>query len=387
MPTGTFYITDMEPKPQLASARQRPGTSPPIIRYYRTFEETMGNHLISLENSVAVEHPSALVPTDIQRFADQARDYAALARSANTRRAYASDVRAFEAWCEAHGACALPAAPGTLLGYLMDHAGTLRVATLRRRLVAIREHHAAVGHVLDTSSSVFRDTWVGLQRAHGQPAAKKRPLITIELRRAIEALPGTLTGKRDRALILVGFAAALRRSELSTLEVAQRDGASWIEERPDGLVIHLARTKTDQKAEGAEVGVPYGSNPETCPVRIYRAWLKASKLKAGPAFRPITRSGRIGDRALSGKSVATIVKGAVEAAALADGDTPRRAARKAEAYAGHSLRSGLATSAAANDAPGHAIQRQLRHRKFDTTAGYIRSGQLFRQNAAGLAGL
>ncbi|KAA0122065.1 hypothetical protein CIW48_20195 [Methylobacterium sp. P1-11] len=347
----------------------------------------MGNHLISLENSVAIEHPSALISIDIERFADQARDYAALARSANTRRAYASDVWAFEAWCEARGACALPAAPGILLGYLMDHASTLKVATLRRRLVAIREHHAAAGYVLNTSSPAFRDTWVGLQRAHGQPAAKKRPLMTMELRRAVEALPRTLTGKRDRALILVGFAAALRRSELASLEIAQSDGASWIEERSDGLVIHLARTKTDQKGEGAEIGVPYGSNPETCPVRTYRAWLKASKLKAGPAFRPIARNDRIRDRALTGKSVATIVKSAVEAAALADGDTPRQAAKKAAAYAGHSLRSGLATSAAANDAPGHAIQRQLRHRKFDTTAGYIRSGQLFRQNPAGMAGL
>ncbi|ONF46476.1 tyrosine-type recombinase/integrase [Methylobacterium radiotolerans] len=347
----------------------------------------MGNDLIHIENSAAIELPSAIVPVDVLSLADQARDYAALARSPNTRRAYAADVRAFETWCAARGLCPLPAAPGALLGYLIDHAETLKVATLRRRLVAIREHHSAAGHTLDTSSAAFVDTWTGLQRSHGQPAVKKRPLMTIELRRAIEALPHTLAGKRDRALILVGFAAALRRSELASLEIARRDGTSWIEERPDGLVIHLARTKTDQKGEGAEVGVPYGSNPETCPVRTYRAWLKASKLREGPAFRPITRNGQIGEQALTGQSVATIVKGAVEAAALADGDTPRQAAKRAEAYAGHSLRSGLATSAAANDAPGHAIQRQLRHRKFDTTAGYIRSGQLFRQNPAGMAGL
>lgn len=347
----------------------------------------LSNALISIENPVVLERPSAIVPIDVSTLADQARDYAALARSASTRRAYEADVRAFETFCDERGLCPLPAAPGTLLSYLIHHAGTLKVTTLRRRLVAIREHHSAAGHALDTSSAAFRDTWVGLQRSHGQPPAKKRPLMTIELRRAVVALPVTLAGRRDRALILVGFAAALRRSELAALEITQSDGASWIEERPDGLVIHLARTKTDQKGAGAEVGVPYGSNPETCPVRTYRAWLKASKLRAGPAFRPITRNGVIGERALTGQSVAAIVKRAVEAAALADGDTPRQAARKAEAYAGHSLRSGLATSAAANDAPGHAIQRQLRHRKFDTTVGYIRSGQLFRQNPAGMAGL
>ncbi|MCJ2080166.1 site-specific integrase [Methylobacterium sp. J-090] len=347
----------------------------------------MGNDLIILENSVATR-PSDLPSAEIQEFADQARGYAALARSANTRRAYAGDVRAFTTWCEARGACPFPASPATVLSYLIDHAGSaLKVSTLRRRLIAIREWHVSSGHDLDTASLGFRDAWVGIQREHGQPAVKKRPLMTIELRRAVEILPDTLAGRRDRALILVGFAAALRRSELAALEVTRRDGVSWIEERPDGLVIHLGRTKTDQQGAGAEVGVPYGSNPETCPVRNYRAWLKAARLKAGPAFRPVNRHGTLGKGAITGHAVARIVKRAVVAAALAEGDTPRQAERRAAAYAGHSLRSGLATSAAANDAPGHAIQRQLRHKRFDTTAGYIRSGQLFRQNAAGSAGL
>jgi site-specific recombinase XerC len=320
-------------------------------------------------------------------FAERARGYADQARAANTRRAYGSDVRAFEAWCEARGEVALPTSPAAVLAYLIDHATTLKVATLQRRLAAIREQHAAAGLSLDTSSAAFRDTWRGIKRAHGQPAAKKRPLMTVDLRRAIAILPDTLAGRRDRALILVGFAAALRRSELAGLEVVRRDGAGWIEERPDGLVVHLGRSKTDQQGEGAEVGVPYGSNMETCPVRSYRAWIKAARLKEGPAFRPIDRHGRIGTEAVTDRAVARIVQRTVEAAALVEGHSPEEAHRLAAAYAGHSLRSGLATSAAANDAPGHAIQRQLRHKRFDTTSGYIRSGQLFRQNPAGMAGL
>lgn len=326
-------------------------------------------------------------PTGLQAFADRARDYADQARATNTRRAYASDVRAFAAWCEARGEADMPASPAAVLAYLIDHATTLSVATLQRRLAAIRERHAAAGLSLDTSSAAFRDAWRGIKRAHGRPAAKKRPLMTVDLRRAVATLPDTLAGRRDRALILVGFAAALRRSELAGLEVTRRDGAAWIEERPDGLVIHLARSKTDQQGEGVEVGVPYGSNLETCPVRSYRAWIKAAKLKAGPAFRPIDRHGRLGSEAVTDRAVARIVQRTVEAAALADGHSPEEAHRLAAAFAGHSLRSGLATSAAANDAPGHAIQRQLRHKRFDTTSGYIRSGQLFKQNPAGMAGL
>jgi site-specific recombinase XerD len=326
-------------------------------------------------------------PTGLHVFAERARGYADQSRAANTRRAYASDVKAFGDWCEARGEVALPASLAAVLAYLIDHATTLKVTTLQRRLAAIREQHAAAGFGLDTSSAAFRDTWRGIKRAHGQPAEKKRPLMTVDLRRAVATLPDTLAGRRDRAMILVGFAAALRRSELAGLEVARRDGAAWIEERPDGLVIHLGRSKTDQQGEGAEVGVPYGSNPETCPVRSYRAWIKAALLKDGAAFRPIDRHGRIGAEAVTDRAVARIVQRAVEAAAIAEGHSSEEAHRLAAAYAGHSLRSGLATSAAANDAPGHAIQRQLRHKRFDTTSGYIRSGQLFRQNPAGMAGL
>ena len=330
---------------------------------------------------------SFLPPNSLEAFADRAREYAGQARAKNTRRAYASDARAFATWCATRDESALPASAAAVLAYLIDHAATLKVTTLQRRLAAIREKHAAAGFFLDTTSAAFRDAWRGIKRAHGQPAEKKRPLMTVDLRRAVATLPDTLAGRRDRALILVGFAAALRRSELAGLQVSRRDGAAWIEEQPDGLVIHLGRSKTDQQSEGAEVGVPYGSNLETCPVRSYRAWINAAQLREGPAFRPIDRHGKLGLEAVTDRAVARIVQRTVEAAALVDGHSLEEAQRIASAFAGHSLRSGLATSAAANDAPGHAIQRQLRHKRFDTTSGYIRSGQIFKQSPAGMAGL
>jgi integrase len=122
-------------------------------------------------------------------------------------------------------------------------------------------------------------------------------------------------------------------------------------------------------------------------VRAYAAWLDSSGLSSGPAWRPITRHGKVLGHAISGNDVARIVKRTIVAAGIAEGLAPAEAAAQAARFAGHSLRSGLATSAAANDAPAHAIQRQLRHRKADTTNGYIQTGRLFKQNAAGMAGL
>jgi integrase len=328
------------------------------------------------------------VPALVADLAEKAAGYAEAAKASNTRRAYRSDWAAFEAWCEGRGLQAIPAASDTVLGYLIDHAGVLKVATLQRRLSTIREVHLYRGATLETSSVAFRDVWRGIRRTHAMPANKKVPLLTLALRRAIGTLPDTLAGRRDRALLLIGFGGALRRSELASLEVAQREGTpGWIEESPDGLAIHLGATKTDQTGEGDVLGIPHGANAETCPVRAYKAWLAASGITAGPAFRVVDRHGHMAADAISDKTVATIVKRAVAAGELMGGATPTEAEAAARRFAGHSLRAGLATSAAALDAPGHAIQRQLRHKRFDTTAGYIRSGELFKKNAAGMAGL
>ena len=325
---------------------------------------------------------------ELNELGRRARDYAAGARSANTRRAYEADLNHFVTWCDAHGLCPMPSDAGTLAAYLTAHAGVLKVATLVRRVSAIRQSHAQVGFSLDTGSAAFKDLWRGIRKAHGAPVRQKAPLLTGGLRKAIAALPNTHLGKRDRALLLVGFGAALRRSELAMLEIRRRDGAlGWIEETGEGLKVHLARSKADQEGEGAVVAVPYGANPETCPVRAYRDWLATSGITVGPAFRSINRHGQMAAAALTDRSVARIVKRAVLAACVAEGLTVEESEAQAEQFAGHSLRSGLATSAAANGAPGHAIQRQLRHARFDTTMKYIRAASLFKGNAAGMSGL
>jgi site-specific recombinase XerD len=328
------------------------------------------------------------LPALVVELGERARGYAEAAKAANTRRAYRSDWRVFETWCAGRKVVAMPADPNAVLAFLIEHAGKVRVSTLQRRLSAIREAHLYRGIKLDTSSAAFRDVWRGIQRTHASPPNKKAPLLTPSLRRAIATLQDTLAGRRDRALLLIGFSAALRRAELAGLEVLPQEGAAgWIEQTPDGLAIHLGATKTDQVGEGAVIGVPYGTHPETCPVRAYRAWLAVSEIKAGPVFRAIDRHGHMATDAISDKTVAMIVKRTVVAGEILGGATLEEATEMAARFAGHSLRAGLATSAAANDAPGHAIQRQLRHKRFDTTQGYIRSGELFKKNAAGMAGL
>lgn len=340
-----------------------------------------------MANELTVVSPAGGVPTAATEFAEKAARYAEASKAANTRRAYGSDWAGFETWCRTRGLVVPSPDSGPVLAYLIDHAGKLKVSTLQRKLSAIREGYRSVSYTLDTNTAAFRDVWRGIRRTHAAPANQKAALMTGHLRRAIKTLPDTLAGRRDRALLLVGFGAALRRVELASLEVCARSGANWVEIVADGLKIHLGATKTDQEGEGDVLGVPYGAHADTCPVRAYTAWVEASGIGAGPAFRAIDRHGHLGDQALTDKAVAMIVKKVVVAAEMMIGATREEADKTAERFAGHSLRAGLATSASANDAPGSAIQRQLRHKKFDTTMRYIREGQIFKKNAAGLAGL
>lgn len=327
------------------------------------------------------------VPVIAAEIAEKARAYAAQAQSSNTRRAYASDWQTFQAWCDVQGIDAMPASPANVLAFLIDTAGKVKVSTQRRRLSAIKEAMRQAGHHLDTTGAAFRDVWKGIRNAHGVPPVKKAALLTVALRHALANLPDNAVGIRDRALMLIGFAGALRRSELAGVEVAARSGADWIEESAAGLTVHLAKSKGDQEGAGQVVGIPYGSNPATCPVRAYKAWIEAAAVTSGPAFRRINRHGQIGTDALCDHSVALIIKRAIVAGEIANGATEDEAKAIAAKFAGHSLRSGLATSAATNKAPGHLIQRQLRHAKFDTTAGYIQAAELHTDNAAGMAGL
>jgi Site-specific recombinase XerD len=299
----------------------------------------------------------------------RAAEYVAAAKAANTLRAYRSDWREFTTWAAHRRLCPLPATPETLALYLTDLAGIAKTSTIARRLAAIAEAHRTAGAPSPTDAAV-KAVWAGIRRVHGTAGEAAAPLTVTLLRRVVEALRLDLAGHRDRALLIVGFAGALRRSELVALDVAD------VEERHEGLIMRIRRSKTDQEAAGRQVGLPYGSNPSTCPVRSLHTWLEAAGIASGPLFRPVNRHGIAGTGRLSAASANRAVQRAVARAGL----DPRP-------YSAHSLRSGLATSAAEAGASERAIMAQTGHRSVTVARGYIRSGSLFRDNAAAQVGL
>ena len=244
------------------------------------------------------------------------------------------------------------------------------VATIQRRLVTIRQVHRQHGITSPTDAPEVAATWTAARRRLGTAPRQVAP-ITIELlRRLVANCATTIAGHRDRALLVVGFAGALRRSEIAALTVND------VERQPDGLIITLRTSKSDQQRAGQRLGLPHGSRPDTCPVRSLTAWQHTADLQHGALFRPVDRHGNIADRHLSGRAVAEIIKRRVQAIGL----DPAR-------YSGHSLRAGFATSAAAAGATEIAIARQTRHRSMTVLRGYIREGNLFRTNAATTIGL
>jgi integrase len=324
--------------------------------------------------------------TPLASIIERAKGYGEAARAANTRRAYASDWEHFSAWCKDHRLTPLPAKPGTVAGYLADHAERLKVSTLGRRLAAIRAVHAYAGKPLDLNSQALRDVWAGIRRKHGTRPTKKRALVTADLRKAIAALPDNMLGKRDRALLLVGFASAMRRSELSNLVVGDQQG-HHVSFTDNGLLIELWRSKSDQEGQGIIIGIPFGSRVQTCPVRALRAWLEAAGISEGPVFRQVTRHGHVGSSAITGHGIALAVKQAVYRSAILDGHDEAAAASMAATVGGHSLRAGFVTAADAAGAPISKVMEQARHARFETTRGYIREADAFRDNAASYLGL
>jgi integrase len=187
----------------------------------------------------------------------------------------------------------------------------------------------------------------------------------------LECADTGMIGSRDRALILLGFAGAFRRAELVNLDLTDLAFSR------DGLTVTLRRSKTDQEGQGRKIGIPYGSNPETCPVRNLQTWLEQAGIgDNGPVFRSLNRHGQLQPGRLSPIDVARIVK-----------KLAHRASLDATKYAGHSLRAGHATSAAIAGASERSIMNQTGHRSVQMVRRYIRESSLFRENSAGKLGL
>ncbi len=308
----------------------------------------------------------------LARLLAQAEASFRAARAGSTLRAYSHDWREFRAWCEQNALVALPASPQTVILYSTDLTKNERKKwnTLSRRLAAISQLHSQAGFESPTRTWAVKQFLQGLRRELGVAPVRKKPVLVDDLKEILKQIPDTMLGKRDRALLLLGFSGAFRRSELAALNVED------IEEQRDGIAVKIGRSKTDQEGEGRRIGIPPGDDRATCPIGALAAWSSAAQLTSGPLFRSVNRHGQVLDRRLSGEGVAIVVKRYVEKL----GHDPAQ-------FAGHSLRSGLATSAAAAGKSERAIMNQTGHRSVTTLRRYIREGNLFRENAAGGIGL
>jgi site-specific recombinase XerD len=307
----------------------------------------------------------------LQQPAERVQDYATRSKSAATISAYASGWRDFLAFCAERDLSALPASDETVALYLTHMAdGGAKAATIARRLVVISQAHKGADLPSPTTSSLVHRVHAGIRRTIGTAQVGKAPAVVADLKTMLQKLPGTRVGLRDRAVLLLGFAGAFRRAELVSLDLSDLEFSSA------GLIVTLRRSKTDQEGASRRVGIPFGSSEATCPVRAVSAWLDTARIADGPIFRPLDRFQRVQDTRLSDKAVALIVKRRAKAVGL----DPKR-------YAGHSLRAGLATSAAAAGASERVIMSQTGHRSAEMVRKYIREGNLFTSNAAAIAGL
>jgi len=271
----------------------------------------------------------------------KSREYQDAADAPATLRAYRADYARFTDWCEQQGFASMPATPETVGAYLAAAGEGYAMPTLRRRVAAIARACGLAGHSLDTRHPAIRETLRGIGRTHGQPARRSAALTTDEIRQLCDACDSSLTGLRDRSIFLLAFAGALRRSELTALDV---EHVKWTRE---GLTLLIVRSKTDKAGDGAEIAIPRGAFEATCPVRALKAWLRGAEIKSGPLFRKVNRAGRAQTGRLSTDGVRQVL---LKRAALAGLKGSRL-----EPISPHGMRAGFVTTAYRNGVPDEEI--------------------------------
>lgn len=306
----------------------------------------------------------------------------ALARSAayrqdadakSTLKAYKSDYAHFRDWCRENGFEAKRPTPEIVAAYLAGCGEGYALSTLRRRIAAIRYFCDTSSYKLDTRARIIRETLMGIARNHGEPSRRAAALTIDEVRRLCDVCDNTLAGQRDRALFLVGFAGALRRSELVGLEI---DDVEWTS---NSLILLLTRSKTDKEGRGVEIAINAGTHDATCPVRALKQWIKAAGIRSGPLFTKIHSSGCVLKRHMSPDAVRQIL---LKRAAMAGLKGKRR-----RPISPHGLRAGFVTTAYRNGVRDEEIMEHTRHRSYETMRRYIRREKLSAKSPTGKLGL
>lgn len=290
----------------------------------------------------------------------RATAYVSASLASSTKKAYASDLSHFLA-----NGGAVPSSSEVIAQYLAIHGESLSPFTLARRLVSIGKAHEANGWENPTDSELVRSVLRGIRRVHGCEQRRVDPIVREDILAVADSTPNTVKGARDRALILVGFASAMRRSELVALNVADVRFVS------EGMVLRLRRSKTDQEGTGRDIGIPFARS-RACPVKALIAWMEQAQIIEGAIFRSVGKGERVHQSAMTGQSVALVVKHYANLVGL---DSSR--------FSGHSLRAGLITSAAKQGASAWKIRAQSGHKSETMLSRYIRDGELFVGNAVG----
>jgi integrase len=281
--------------------------------------------------------------------------FTAAASAPATRKAYAGDLKHFRQ----HGG-KIPATPQMVANYAAKFAGVLAVATIQRRLIAIHQAHTEQGLKSPVMDRLVKRTMQGIRRTFGVAPRRVKALVKTDLLEMLVMVnrQKSLKAARDRALLLIGFAGALRRSELVAIQ------CSDITRFEAGMEINLPRSKTDQEGMGRTVWIPHAKDAERCPVAALEQWLTLSGIGRGPVFRWVSRHGNlVGDKGLTSQSVALVVKRSVKRV---------HGAAATKAVSGHSLRAGYCTEAALVGMAPWQIREQTGHKSDATLAKYIR---------------
>ncbi|MGI3171322.1 tyrosine-type recombinase/integrase [Pseudooceanicola sp. C21-150M6] len=322
----------------------------------------------------------------LDRLVDTARDYARAAASENTLKAYSKDWAHFARWCRMKGAEPLPPAPEIIGLYLADLASgsgpspALSVSTIDRRLSGLAWNYAQRGFTLDRKNRHIATVLAGIKRKHARPPVQKEAILAEDILAMVATLPFDLRGLRDRAILLLGYAGGLRRSEIVSLDVHKDDtpdSGGWIEIFEKGALLAL-----NAKTGWREVEIGRGSKDQTCPVHALDQWLHFAKIDFGPVFVGTSRDGkRATETRLNDKHVARLIKRTVLEAGIRS-ELPEK--ERLALFSGHSLRAGLASSAEVDE---RYVQKQLGHASAEMTRRYQRRRDRFRVNLTKAAGL
>lgn len=322
----------------------------------------------------------------LDRLVDTARDYARAAASDNTLKAYARDWAHFTRWCRMKGADPLPPSPEMIGLYLADLASpngpspALSVSTIERRLSGLAWNYAQRGFTLDRKNRHIATVLAGIKRKHARPPVQKEAILAEDILAMVATLPYDLRGLRDRAILLLGYAVGLRRSEIVSLDVHKDDTpdtGGWVEVSDKGALLTL-----NAKTGWREVEIGRGSSEQTCPVHALGQWLHFAKIDFGPVFVRTSRDGkRALETRLNDKHVARLIKRTVLDAGIRS-ELPEK--DRLALFSGHSLRAGLASSAEVDE---RYVQKQLGHASAEMTRRYQRRRDRFRVNLTKAAGL